>query len=957
MSTSQRKSSHYHKKHVHNLKLNIGHLNVYHLANKTHDIAHFFHHQPDVVHLFGLSETRLHEKIDDGILNLPNYVLMRRDSTTQGQLGLAVYIHNTISHLVKRRRDLEHPEVESLWLEIKVDTWPLLVCFIYRNPSANQEWFDKFTDMMDSAIAVSNDILLLGDFNINMLHNQPTWNCITSLFGLKQMVTSPTRVSRTSSTLIDHIYTNNDSLLSNTQVPQTSISDHFPVCCTWTSKSALQQSQGHKEIMFRSFKKFEPLAFLHDLSQMPFSEIYQFTDPDTALHKWYELFLSVLDKHAPLSKKRVKHKQLPPWLTKDIIKAMSTRDRLRRCGKVDEFKKMRNKVTSLVRQAKRNYFQKLINEDQSTSTLWKAINALTKGSQRNSKDSIPSNITAEALNKHFLTAVSTLIEENGNSENCQTYMCPEGLSDFCKNNLSPDVRFSIPFIGIHEVAQLIMKLKNTNTSGLDTISNKVLKLSLPYTADSLTYIYNLCIQNRYFPRALKSAKIIPIQKGTDNHDPNNYRPISLLSSLSKPLERHVHKHLLHYFENNNLLFPAQSGFRPLHSCETALNKLSNAWLTSINKSEMVGAVFLDFRKAFDTVNHVILTKKLKAYQLDKPSIDFFCSYLSNRTQAVRLNGASSTEGLIKHGVPQGSVLGPLLFNIYINDLPLLLQKIQINTEMFADDGTIHKADSSLNTITEHLQNALHLTRQWCLNNQMIIHPGKTKSMLLASRQKHQLKPLKLNLNIQDQCIQQVKEHKVLGVTIDDRLCWQNHIDTTCKSLARKVYLMSRLSQMVDKNTLKVFFHAHVEPLLDYASTLWDGAPEVHFKRLNSLYRRSVKLLLPHTEISTDLKLQYLGLLSLHNKCLYNKLVLMYKILNNKSPKYLLDLFTKGGSQYVNRKNCLKVPFPRIDLFKSSLSYSGSLAWNKLPTGIAQSPSLAVFKSKLKAHLLVASTQL
>ena len=950
MSTSEQKPGKHRRRNTCIGKLNIGHLNVYHLANKTHDIANFLHLQTDVMHIFGLSETRLTDKMDDEILNLPDYVLLRRDPATKGQVGLAVYIHNTVCHLIKRREDLEHSETESLWLEIKTDTRCLLVCLIYRNPSASNDWSDKFVEMMDKATATNSDVLLLGDFNINMLHSQPNWKCTTSLFGLKQMVTSPTRVTCTSSTLIDHIYTNNDPLLSNIWVPQISISDHFPVCCTWSNKSIPQPNQGHKEITFRSFKRFEPLAFLHDLNQMPFSEIYQFTDPDAALQKWYELFLSVLNRHAPLCKKRVKNKQLPAWLTDDITKAMSLRDRLKRDGKIDEYKKMRNKVTSMVREAKRNYFQKLVNEERSTSTLWKAINTLTKGPKRNSNDFISPDITAEMINNHFLTVASKLKEENETGMNRENFTCPDYLKQFCKNRLSPDKRFSIPFMEIHEVAQIIMKLKSTNTSGLDTISNKILKLSLPYTVDSLTYIYNLCIQNSYFPCAFKSAKIVPIPKSKNTGDLNNYRPISLLSSVSKPLERHIHKHLIQYLETNNLFCSSQSGFRPFHSCETALNKLTNAWLTSINKSQMVGSVFLDFRKAFDIVNHAILTKKLETYQLDKKAIDFLSSYLNNRTQVVRVNSTTSTEGLIKHGVPQGSVLGPLLFNVYVNDLPLLLEKIQVACDMFADDGTIHTANTDINTITEQLQHALNLITEWCSANQMILHPDKTKSMLVASRQKHQLKALKLHLNVQDKPIQQVNEHKVLGVTIDDRLSWQSHIEATCKSLAKKLYLMSKLSQLIDKSALKVFFHAHIEPIVDYASSLWDDTPEAHLKKLNSLYRRSVKLLLPHMEISTDLKIQYLGLLPLHEKCLFNKLILMYKILNNKSPKYLSDLFAKKETQYVQRRNHLKVPFPRIDLFKTSLSYSGAVLWNSLPSCVAQSASLATFKAKLKTHL-------
>ena len=221
------------------------------------------------------------------------------------------------------------------------------------------------------------------------------------------------------------------------------------------------------------------------------------------------------------------------------------------------------------------------------------------------------------------------------------------------------------------------------------LNSSFLKLYLPYISSPLTYIYNLCLAQNCFPASFKCAKVIPLAKSADTDNIENYRPISILPVLSKPLEKYIHNHLSQYMEDNDLFYKHQSGFRPKHSCHTALTRLCDTWLHALNSQKVVGSVFLDLRKAFDMVDHDILAQKLRLYLGNHAVSSFLISYLSRRTQAVHCNGTISKTGYLTRGVPQGSILGPLLFCLYINDLPLHLQHSDVFLDLFADDDSLH----------------------------------------------------------------------------------------------------------------------------------------------------------------------------------------------------------------------------------------------------------------------------
>ena len=944
----------------------IGHLNVYHLPNKIADVCLLLNRKPKI-HILGLSETWVNSKHSDEILSIPNYQIIRQDSTQSGHTGLAVYIHDSMYPFIRRRPDLEIKDIECIWIEIKCSmSSPLLLGYLYRHPDSTNEWLDNFVQMMDTVQLCNRNILLQGDLNFNLLAPQTSWQSTFSLFGLTQIVNKPTRIASTSTSLLDHIYTNNTSIFTNVEVPDKSISDHYPTICTWKSKPPKPLKNGHTTVVYRVFKHFDKEAFFHDMNMAPFNDVLNASDPGKALDTFYECFLPIINKHAPLCKKRVKSAVLPGWLTPEIATAQKHRDQLKRKLKqlhkdnidslpdslkslklnerekaATEYRRQRNKVTYLIRTSQKAYFNRIIKDNKDTASLWKGINYVTKKSQ--SKACRNYSWSPDSFNNHFLHLAKSVLGENKTYD----YDIPSSLLNFCQDKLSTNASFEIPLLGVHEVGALLTNLKNKKSMGPDKISASLLKLTIPYVVEPLTYIYNMCIKHNIMPTAFKTAQVFPLPKSKDISDLNNFRPISLISVLSKPLERHIHKHLLTYFDSHKLFHPLQSGFRPHHSCQSALTRLCDTWLSAVNQQKLTGAVFLDFKKAFDLVNHKILIKKLSVYLCNKTSQSFFESYLENRSQFVLTNGHFSSTEKVTCGVPQGSVLGPLLFCIFINDLPLCISDPLVTCDLFADDTTLHSSAKSISNLQTSLQRGLNDVASWCSSNQMIIHPQKTKCMVITSRQMHQLRPLMLNLSINNHPIEQASTHKVLGIIIDQELKWESHIDSLAKKLARSLYLLNRLAWYIDSDARKIFFNAHCLSHINYASTLWSCAAQNHLIKLNSLYKRAAKIILPDKSLSTLEKQAALDILPLNKQLEFNKLTSVYKTRINLAPDYITNLLIPS-----NRYNSINylLPLTRIDLFKTSFSFSGALLWNSLPLSVKACSSLSNFKTKLRKYI-------
>ena len=456
----------------------------------------------------------------------------------------------------------------------------------------------------------------------------------------------------------------------------------------------------------------------------------------------------------------------------------------------------------------------------------------------------------------------------------------------------------------------------------------------------------LCLSCRQVPQGLQSS----ITALTTDVQQLKVSTSSIISTL----EKHVNKHLMAYMNKYNLIHESQSGFRQKHSCQTALIKLTDKWMADIDKGNTIGSMFIDFRKAFDLVDHEILIQKLAVYKLNNASLRWFISYLEARQQTIQYDRGLSSFSNIKSGVPQGSILGPTLFLLFVNDLPLFLKHCYC--DLFADDTTVHTSSPDTNTINEEISADFLQIINWSKRNKLPINLDKTTYMLLNARKRVDATD-HLELNIDAKSIKQVSKQKLLGIVIDENLSWTPQIDNLCSILASKISLLKHISAYVPQDVQKMFYQAYILPILDYGSNTWGTTSTANIERLSKLQKRAARIILKADFMTpSSYMFEQLGWQTIPKRLLYNKSVLVYKALNDLTPTYITNLLTPVSQAHSrslrsSENGLLSIPRSRSALFDRSFSYSASKLWNVLPLNLRTASSLNEFKSCLRNYLI------
>ncbi|CAB4042484.1 Hypothetical predicted protein, partial [Paramuricea clavata] len=486
-------------------------------------------------------------------------------------------------------------------------------------------------------------------------------------------------------------------------------------------------------------------------------------DVDTVWSNWKKLFLSVVDKHAPVISKRIRGLETP-WLSSKIKSLMYERHYNLRNARANNselfwrtYKKLSNTVTAEIRKAKSNFNKKLLEENMDNpSKFWKSIKIITSGNKTKTNPPIRvKSIFNDKVTETDADTATTLgiffsrVAERTSKEFYKLHPALTSLSSvpayiLNSSNVGPNV-FNFKEIEICNIYNHLRTLKTTKAIGLDGIPAKLLRDSASVIAPSITSLFNLSLSTSTFPSDWKLARIIPIYKGKARNDPSNYRPISILPTLSKILEREVHKQLSTYLEALNLISGSQFGFRKKYSCPMAITLISDTIRKNSEAGLLTGAVFLDVQKAFDTVSHPKLLSKLRFFGIRDNELNWFEDYLLDRYIQVGVNGALCSSFPVNSEVPQGSILGPLLFIMHMNDL-LLTPFTGSNLIMYADDTVIYFAAKTTAEIIDILNEDLKIIGDWAINNEIYLHQGKLESVLFGTHKRRSInEPLKVQI--------------------------------------------------------------------------------------------------------------------------------------------------------------------------------------------------------------------
>ena len=733
---------------------------------------------------------------------------------------------------------------------INQKTKNIIVSTCYRPPASKIKPFKKhLKSFFDKTKCHNKKMFIVGDFNINSLDytkNTVVKNFINLMFqnGTIPVINKPTRVTNKSTTCIDHIYINsfyNQDISSG--IIKTDISDHLPVFIIHNDiKLSSFPNKIKKQI--RLINSTQILAFKTELGKINWAHITSCQSSNDAYDLFLEKFITLYNTHFPIKTIEIKTKSLfSPWITNGLLKSSKQKQKLyikylknRTFLNETNYKNYKNLFERIKLKSKQNHFSLLLikyqnNAKKTWETIKTAIGKTKLKSSNfprkmliNNTDFFDEDIIATSFNNYFVNVGPDLSKNIPKEAKCFT----EYLNQSDKNkNILLETELTL-----NEFKKAFGSLKSNKANGYDDINSNIVKSSYDELFIPLFHICRTSLLTGSVPDSMKIAKITPLFKSGDTDKLNNYRPISVLPVFSKLLERIMYNRVYSHLINHQLLYERQFGFQQNCSTEHAILQLTKEIYESFDENKFTLGVFIDLSKAFDTVNHKILLKKLTYFGIKGVYLDWFNSYLRNRKQFIFYNDKNSSMLDITCGVPQGSILGPLLFLLYINDL----QKASsiIKPIMFADDTNIFFSDKHITSLFSTMNNELKNIQKWFNSNKLSLNASKTKYIFFHSQAHSGDIPLKLpKLEINTTTIVRESVIKFLGVLLDENISWKTHISTIENKISKNLGILYKARLVLNQKSIKQLYFSFIHSYLNYGNMAWGSTNKT---KLNQLLR-------------------------------------------------------------------------------------------------------------------------
>ena len=779
-------------------------------------------------------------------------------------------------------------------------------------------------------------------------------------------IVRPTRIKKQSASLIDHILTQDNGnclvsgILSTEIAGNSGFTDHFP---TFTVLKADLTNKKKQEPIVRSFFTQQGRQDRRTRLRLEtWDNVFEQDDPDTV----YDLIAQKYGQHYNETKTTKTYKRgsnrfkREPWMTVGILADIRRRDRLAKIpNRRKDYKKLRNELVSQTRRAEREYINQQVKDNMGNiKKHWDIIRKATN--KTNNK---------EEMTTEFSYKGKMVSDPQTNADNCNEYLANIGKEtnasvgkskktpiDYLKKHKTRNQNsILLSSVSHYDIIDICKQFKPKTSTDPHGFQQNIILEDVDILAPVLAHLVNCSLKSGVFPRNGKIARVIPVYKGKgEKSEFVNYRPISLLPVFSKIIERLIYNKVFEFLVRYEILFESQYGFRSGHNTTHAALDFISKIEETIEASSYAIGVFCDLSKAFDTLNHDILLDKLEHYGIRGIAQSWFRSYLSNRSQYVDLNGYKSTELPLPTGVPQGSILGPLLFLLYINDLP---SASKLKCVIFADDTNLLIQGNDLKLLAETLNKELEIVDDYFKANQLKLNAKKTK-VIIFRKKAIPANIEQLNISLNKDKLDICEEVQFLGLTIDGTLCWEKHCNNVANKISRSSSMINRVKKFLPPSTLKLLYHSFIQSHISYGLTAWGGCSAQNKKRIVKTQKRVVRTITKSFFTAhTEPRMKKLALLKFEELYEQQCLLLVHDCVQNKAPPQISILLENRSNNRYNLRGQstsstnLKPPIFKTRAGTSSFRVKGPAFWNSAPQDIKNIERKGHFKRELKKILL------